>query len=211
MLDEGERGRQSEHVVCCDGSEPHSIGWRKRVRSGGAAMTSRWTGNGQIERSVGAFALAVVLAACGNSTMGTPQDSGVVTGDVIRPPNSRYCPLFNETDGGVLRIDGQGNRTTAAMAWPVLCHPNMRAGDPCRATGNTLGTCRDFEYESSGRFPEFTRNNRMALYCRPELEDPCEGSNQLSPVCEAFGNCAAVPDPLPGRPRFVCFPPVCNP
>ena len=163
-------------------------------------------------RMAAAFAvvIAATTSACGNSTNGVPQDSGVITGDVIRPPNSRYCPLFDHTDGGVLRYHF-GDATTAALAWPILCHPNMRPGDPCRANGGVLGTCRDFEYDSSGRFPEFTRYNRLALYCLAPQSDPCEGRGERTVLCEDYGNCVPVPDPLPGRPRFVCFPPVCNP
>jgi hypothetical protein len=129
---------------------------------------------------------------------------------VLRPPNSRYCPFFESTDGGVLRIGLDGRPTRLATAKPVFCHPDMRPNDPCIAPGGPPGRCRDFEYESSGRFPEFTQHNRMALYCRTEAADPCEGEGVLSENCEEWGNCVEVPNPLPGRPRYVCFPPVCN-
>lgn len=155
--------------------------------------------------------LTMALAACGNSTMGTQQDSGVVNGDVVRAANSPFCPFFEGTDGGVLRLDSQGRPTTALMAWPVLCHPNMRAGDPCIATGGGPGRCSDFAQNSSGRFPDYSENNRLALYCLREGGEICADDGLFSENCPTPRNCTPVPDPLPGRPRFVCFPPVCNP
>jgi hypothetical protein len=177
----------------------------------GEGMTLSNTGRGLERRGAAWWLVTASLAAsaCGNGTM-PAQDSGLPP-DVVRPPNSRYCPLFNETDGGVLRIDSSGNRTTSLMSWPILCHPNMRPGDPCVATRGSPGRCRDFDYESSGRFSDYTRFNRVALYCRREGDDPCNNDRLLSQTCESYGNCVEVPDPLPGRPRFVCFPPVCNP
>jgi hypothetical protein len=159
------------------------------------------------------------LVACGNGAR-PADDSGsggdAAATDVIRPPNSVYCPFFAGTDGGILRTDGLGHPINQPNADPILCHPDMRPGQPCRAYGNAPGVCVDFEYESSGRFPWFTSNNRMALYCRTPDANPCSevevtnGAVPTSDVCEEWGNCVRVPNPLPGRRRFVCFPPVCN-
>lgn len=159
------------------------------------------------------------LVGCGTGTRPTADGGGsdaAAYTDVIRPPNSRYCPLFDGTDGGVLRLNADGTPTTNLGAWPILCHPNMRPGDPCVGPQGSPGVCVDFDYESSGRFPGFTSANRVALYCRHPLEDPCAevassaGMITTSESCESWGNCVRVPNPLPGRRQFVCFPPVCN-
>lgn len=168
-----------------------------------------------ITRHLSCPVLLLALVGCGNGTR--PVNDGgsdaMSYGDVVRPPNSRYCPFFDGTDGGELRING-GQPTTRLGAWPILCHPNMRPGDPCVGIQGVDGVCVDFNYESSGRFPEFTANNRVALYCRHPTQDPCEevagGLTTSSELCELWGNCVRVPNPLPGRRQFVCFPPVCN-
>jgi hypothetical protein len=144
------------------------------------------------------------LVACGNGARpandGGSGSDGAAT-DVIRPPNSVYCPFFAGTDGGILRTDGLGHPINQPNADPILCHPDMRPGQPCRAYGNALGVCVDFEYESSGRFPWFTSNNRMALYCRTPDANPCDeveitnGAVATSESCEEWGNVTVQPPP----------------
>jgi hypothetical protein len=168
---------------------------------------------------VAAAISALSLVGCGNGTRpavdGAAGDA-VGFDDVTRRPNSALCQFFESTDGGELRLGADRRPTQSDLADPVFCHPNMLPGQPCRAYNGAPGVCVDFEYESSGRFSEFSRANRVALYCRRADFDPCEvviasgGRVTGSDDCEAEGNCVRVPNPLPGRRQYVCFPPVCN-
>jgi hypothetical protein len=167
-------------------------------------------------RGIAFFAACALFGtACGNGTgpAGGDAGDGGRPPDALTPPNSQLCRYINAADGGTLRFI-ENQPTTAQLASIILCHPNMRAGDPCVAWGGGPGVCRDFDFESSGRFSEFTRFNRVALYCRRPGDYPCSGVavgvESVAATCDDWGNCAPVPNPLPGRPTHVCFPPACN-
>lgn len=186
----GKKGRVEEGVLRLAGGATKPI----------AASNSRQ--NARVaKRSVVAL-LFTLASGCGALTAG---HEDVVIGDVVRPPNARWCNLI--VADAAVQIEATRGATSV-----VMCGPDMPVGTRCITTFGLTGECRDFVAESNGYFANYARENRVPRYCWRAEYNACGisvmGIGQSE--CAFAAPCIRIPNPRPGGPSWMCPPEPCN-